>query len=145
MSMGLPPPPPPGAGGPARPGAGPANPLVFYWQRVVLGNFANFRGRARRAEYWWFTLANVLVVIALGILAGAVNGLWVLSSLYVLAMVVPSVAVAVRRLHDTDKSGWFLLLGVVPFFGGLILLVLMLIDSTPGANRYGVSEKYPFR
>jgi uncharacterized membrane protein YhaH (DUF805 family) len=121
------------------------NPLVGYWQRVVLQNYANFQGRARRAEYWWFQLANVILFVALLVLGAAIKGLIILYWVYVVATVVPSIAVSVRRLHDTDKSGWYLLIGFVPFVGWIIVLVMMLLDSTPGANRYGVSEKYPFR
>lgn len=118
-------------------------PIVDYWKKVVLENYATFEGRARRAEFWWFWLANVIVFVVLTILATAIsNVFWVLYALYAVAMIVPSIAVAVRRLHDTGKTGWLLLIGLIPF-GGLVLLVFYLLDSTPGTNQYGTSEKYP--
>ncbi len=137
----LPPPPPAGYGGAPQPAM--QNPLIGYWKKVVLENYANFTDRARRAEYWWFTLANVLALIVLIILVAVSKIFWVLYILYLLALIVPSIAVTIRRLHDTDKSGWFILLGLVPFVGGLIILIFMLIDSTRGTNQWGTSEKYP--
>ena len=119
-------------------------PIVDYWKTVVLERYATFEGRARRAEFWWFWLANVIVFVVLAILAAAVsNIIWVLYALYGLAMIIPSIAVAIRRLHDTGKTGWLLLLGFVPIVGPIVLLVFYLLDSTPGTNQYGTSEKYP--
>src|SRR5207302_6213198 len=127
-------------GGPPQP---MSNPLVGYFKRVVLEKYADFSGRARRAEYWWFTLANVIVDVVLLILAAASNVFFVLLVIYWIALIVPSIAVTFRRLHDTDKSGWFILFGFVPFVGGLILLIFMVLDSTHGTNQWGTSEKYP--
>jgi uncharacterized membrane protein YhaH (DUF805 family) len=138
-----PPPPPPSYGGGGAPPPALPNPLISYWKRVVLEKYADFSGRARRAEYWWFTLANIIAVLVLIILVAIAKIFWVLYILYLLALIVPSLAVTFRRLHDTDKSGWWILIGLVPFVGGIILLVLMCIDSTSGANQWGVSEKYP--
>jgi uncharacterized membrane protein YhaH (DUF805 family) len=139
----VPPPPPPASGYGATGQPALPNPLVSYWKKVVLENYANFEGRARRSEYWWFTLANVVVFVALFILGAISNVFLILLFVYWLALLVPSIAVAVRRLHDTDKAWYFILLGFVPFVGGIILLVLMVLDSTSGANQWGVSEKYP--
>ncbi len=119
------------------------NPLVGYWKQVVLERYAQFDGRARRAEFWWFTLANLIAVVVLIVLAAAIKILIVLYVIYLLALIVPSLAVGIRRLHDTGKSGWWYLIVLVPFVGGLILLVLMCIDSTRGTNQWGTSEKYP--
>jgi uncharacterized membrane protein YhaH (DUF805 family) len=139
-----PPPPPPSSYGPSGGASQPVkNPLIDYWKKVVLENYANFRGRARRAEFWWFTLANVLVVIALIVLTAIAKIFFVLYIIYGLALILPSLGVAVRRLHDTDKSAWFLLLYLIPFAGGIIMIVLFALDSTRGTNRYGTSEKYP--
>ena len=138
------PPPPPGTGGGAAPSTPPVgNPLVGYWKLVVLERYAQFQGRARRAEYWWFTLATVIVAIVFAVLASISSIFSILYLIYILAVLVPSIAVTIRRLHDTDKSGWWILIGLVPFVGGIILIVLLCIDSTRGANQYGVSEKYP--
>src|SRR5262245_42708830 len=110
----VPPPPPPssyggGAGQPPLP-----NPLVGYWKRVVLERFADFSGRARRSEYWWFTLANVIAIFALFVLIAITKIFWVLYIIYVVLLIVPSLAVTFRRLHDTDKSGWWILIVLVP-------------------------------
>ncbi|MEN9505037.1 MAG: hypothetical protein RI958_963 [Actinomycetota bacterium] len=117
--------------------------LVKYWKVVVLERYATFDGRARRAEFWWFALANIVINIVLSIL-GEASGLFaVISVLYGLAVLVPGIAVGVRRLHDIDKSGWFLLLALIPIVGAIILLVWAATDGTRGPNRYGASEKYP--
>lgn len=136
----VPPPPPASYGGAAQPEL--PNPLVGYWKKVVLENYANFEGRARRAEYWWYTLANVIAVVVLVVLVAVAKIFWVLYVLYVLAIIVPSIAVTIRRLHDSDKSGWWILIGLIPF-GGIVVLVFMCLDSTRGTNRWGTSEKYP--
>jgi uncharacterized membrane protein YhaH (DUF805 family) len=136
----VPPPPPSNYGGAGRPAL--PNPLISYWKRVVLEKYADFTGRARRAEYWWFTLANIIVFFVLVVLVTFADIFWVLYVIYALALIVPSIAVTIRRLHDTDKSGWWILIGLVPFVGGIILLVFMCIDSTPGTNQWGPSEKY---
>ncbi|MFM8267117.1 MAG: DUF805 domain-containing protein [Ilumatobacteraceae bacterium] len=119
--------------------------LVNYWKKVVLENYANFSGRARRAEYWWFTLANYIILFAFVFIVGRAS--WALALvtvwLYGLAVVIPSLAVAVRRMHDLGKSGWFLLVGIVPFIGPIVLLVWSFTDSQRGSNQYGVSVKYP--
>ncbi len=85
----------------------------------------------------------MIVFAVLGILSRIAGIFFILYFLAALAVIIPSIAVAIRRLHDTDKSGWFLLIGLIPFVGGIILLVFMCIDSTRGTNQYGTSEKYP--
>ena len=109
--------------------------------RSVLTNYANFSGRARRSEYWWFALATIVVFGLLAALSRASAIFAVVYGLAALAVIVPGLAVVVRRLHDTDKSGWFVLLGLVPFVGGIILLVFYATDGTPGDNRFGPSPK----
>jgi uncharacterized membrane protein YhaH (DUF805 family) len=111
--------------------------IVANWKLVVLERFAKFDGRAGRAEFWYFVLANVIVYFALLILA-QISGLFlVLYFLYGLAMIVPSIAVAIRRLHDTDKTGWLLLVGLIPLVGFIILLVFYIQEGTAGPNQYG--------
>jgi len=134
-----PPPPPPGipGGGGSAP---PSNPLIGYWKLVVLERYALFQGRAGRPEFWWFTLANVIVAVILNVLAAATSLFLVVYVIYALALIVPSLAVAVRRLHDTDKSGWWILISLVPFVGGIILIVFLCLAGTPGPNRYGVAQ-----
>jgi len=146
MSAVPPPPPPAGnygsAGQPALP-----NPLVSYWKKVVLENYTNFTGRARRAEFWWYFLANLIITIVLNIIdaglgwGGGFGG--ILSGIYGLAVLLPGIAVGIRRLHDADKSGWWLLLVFIPIVGIIVLIVFWATDGTRGANQYGVSEKYP--
>jgi uncharacterized membrane protein YhaH (DUF805 family) len=110
--------------------------------RTVLGKYADFSGRARRSEYWYWVLALVLAEIVCGILFGIVKPLgYFLYVVLFLASIVPSLAVGWRRLHDTGKSGWWILISLVPFVGGIILIVFMVQDSQPGVNEYGPSPK----
>lgn len=114
------------------------------WYLKAVRNYAGFSGRARRREYWMFALFNAIIVFVLAMIDRVVFGADtpVLSGLYTLAVVIPSVAVAVRRLHDTGRSAWWLLVGLVPVVGGIILLVFYLLDSDAGPNEYGPSPKY---
>ena len=140
----VPPPPPPanygGGGGTPQP---MANPLIGYWKKVVLENYANFTGRARRAEFWWYALANFIVSVVLNLLQAAASIFVVLVVIYGLAVLIPGIAVGIRRLHDTGKTGWWLLIVLIPLVGIIVLIVFWATDSTPGANDYGMSEKYP--
>lgn len=119
------------------------------WYRLALKRYAEFNGRSRRKEYWMFTLYNIVIFTVL-YLAGFVTLLrsssvattfFGLAILYSLAVLVPGLAVCVRRLHDIDKSGWFILVSLIPAIGGIILLVLVCLDGTPGDNQYGPSPK----
>ena len=114
--------------------------LTQWYLKVVKDNFANFQGRARRQEYWMFILFNSLFAFAALLLDGLL-GLGFLYALYALAMFIPSTAVAVRRLHDTGKSGWWLLIVLVPIIGSIWFLVLLCTDSENGANSFGPSPK----
>ena len=143
MNMDTPPPPPPPSGNGSGAAALPANPLIGYWKLVVLARYAQFQGRARRAEFWWFVLANIIISVVLLVLTAIASVFIVLYVIFWLGMIIPSLAVGVRRLHDTGKSGWFLLLDLIPLVGPIILLVFFATDGTPGANQYGMSEKYP--
>jgi uncharacterized membrane protein YhaH (DUF805 family) len=93
-----------------------------------------------------FVLINILINIGLGIIDGVAGlrtglGLGPLGGIYALAMIIPSIAVAVRRLHDTDRTGWWCLIGFVPFIGAIVLLIFFVLDSTPGTNRFGPNPK----
>ena len=113
----------------------------------VLKQYADFNGRARRKEYWTFALFNVLfsvLAILLDNLTGmAMDGMGYgpIYCLYVLAVLVPGLAVAVRRLHDVGKSGWMLLVALIPLVGAIWLLVLMFRDSMPAVNQFGPNPK----
>jgi uncharacterized membrane protein YhaH (DUF805 family) len=111
--------------------------LIESWKLVVLERYAKFDGRAGRAEFWWFVLANFLAYIVLAILMQISGIFFLLYIVYALGVLIPSLAVAIRRLHDTDKSGWLLLLGLIPFVGFIILLVFYIQEGTSGPNQYG--------
>jgi uncharacterized membrane protein YhaH (DUF805 family) len=123
------------------------------WMLMPLKRYADFNGRSRRKEYWMFALFTFIVYIVLyalmfmgmdyetgqpGVLGMLAMGLL---GLFALGVLVPSIAVAVRRFHDQDKSGWFVLLALIPFIGGLILLVFMCLEGTRGPNRFGEDPK----
>ena len=110
------------------------------WYLEVLKKYAEFDGRARRTEYWMFALINIIVSLVLTFLLGRVLG-GVIPALYSLAVLLPAIGVSIRRLHDTGRTGWWLLIGLVPVIGGLVLLVFMVLDSDPGENQYGPSPK----
>jgi uncharacterized membrane protein YhaH (DUF805 family) len=107
--------------------------------KLQIENVTNFQGRASLSAYWWYALALFIVDMVLEIFSVAI-GSFPLTMLIVLVMFVvglSSLSVAVRRLHDSDKSGWLLLLGLIPFLGGIVVLVLMLLPGTPNQNRFG--------
>lgn len=116
----------------------------------VWRNYAAFSGRARRSEYWFFALFNFLALIVLELIVAAAqtsknDGLIFLTALpcmlYLLASIVPSLAVTVRRLHDINKSGWWYFIAFVPFIGPIWLLILTCIEGTAGPNQYGRDPK----
>lgn len=114
----------------------------------ALRQYADFSGRARRTEYWMFVLFNLIFAIVAAVLdtlIGLANesGIGMIYSLYSLAMFIPGLAVLVRRLHDVGKSGWMVLIGLIPLIGGIWLLVLLFTDSQPGTNQYGPNPKNP--
>ena len=117
------------------------------WYLQALKNYANFSGRARRKEYWYFFLFNFIVAVVLGFIDGMVGtfspeaGIGLLGGIYSLAVLIPGVAVSVRRLHDTERSGWWLLIALVPLIGAIVLLVFMVQDSKTGSNKFGENPK----
>lgn len=126
------------------------------WVLLPLKRYADFSGRSRRREYWSFTLGVTIVAVllviasvvlggglaAIGADGGVLGGpLGILLLLFGLALFVPSIAVQVRRFHDQDKSGWFVLLNLIPYIGGLVVLVFMLLEGTRGPNRFGEDPK----
>jgi uncharacterized membrane protein YhaH (DUF805 family) len=115
--------------------------LINTWKTVVLQRYAKFDGRAGRAEFWWFVLANVIVSIVLNVLGQASSLFTILAFVYSLAVLVPSIAVAIRRLHDTNKSGWFILIGLIPIVGFIVLIVFYATEGTRGPNQYGAAAE----
>jgi uncharacterized membrane protein YhaH (DUF805 family) len=111
------------------------------WYLEVLKKYAVFSGRARRKEYWMFFLFNVIILFVLGFVEGFAGSPGIVSMLYSLGVLIPSIAVSVRRLHDTDRSGWWLLIGLVPLIGAIVLLVYMVQDSKLDENQYGSNPK----
>jgi uncharacterized membrane protein YhaH (DUF805 family) len=117
------------------------------WYLQALKKYAVFSGRSRRMEYWYFVLFNIIVSIVLGTIdtllgtLGSGMGVGLLSGIYGLAILIPSLAVTVRRLHDIDRSGWWILIALVPLIGTIVLLVFALLEGTPGTNRYGLNPK----
>lgn len=116
-----------------------------WYLKVVRDNYANFNGRARRKEYWMFTLVNVIIAIILavidqaaGLTVGAGNG--IIGSIYSLIVLIPGIAAAVRRLHDTGKSGWNYL-WVLTCIGAFYVLYLLIIEGDHGQNEYGPDPK----
>lgn len=109
--------------------------MNFNWYVEVLKKYAVFEGRARREEFWMFTLVNLIVSIVLQLIHPLLGGL------YSLAVLVPSLGVGARRLHDTNRSGWLLLIGLIPLIGIIVLIVFWVQDSQPGSNRYGPNPK----
>ena len=111
------------------------------WYIEVLKKYAVFTGRAHRTEYWMFFLINIIIAIAIGLIEGFVGSPGVVGMIYGLAVLLPGIAVGVRRLHDTDRSGWWLLIGLIPIIGVIVLIVFFVQDSTPGPNQFGSNPK----
>jgi uncharacterized membrane protein YhaH (DUF805 family) len=117
------------------------------WYFAVLKKFATFSGRARRKEFWYFTLFNFIVMILLSFLDGILASMGIfpiLSVVYGVAVILPSIGVSIRRLHDTGRSGWWVFISVIPLIGAIIYIVFMAQDSKPEANQYGVNPKGDF-
>jgi len=118
------------------------------WFLEPLRKYSQFSGRARRKEYWWFGLFTAGVSFVLAFFEGMIGlaadtQVSILAGIFSLAVLVPSIAVTVRRLHDTNRSGWWTLLAMVPLIGVIVLLVFMAADSVPGTNRFGPNPKAP--
>ncbi|MEH7400142.1 MULTISPECIES: DUF805 domain-containing protein [Bacillaceae] len=112
------------------------------WYLKVLKNYAVFSGRARRTEYWMFFLFNAIITIILSILQSLADIDNLLTGIYGLLTILPSLAVGARRLHDSGRSGWWLLIGIIPVIGTIILLIFFCTDSEEGDNRFGANPKY---
>ncbi|MBW0118174.1 DUF805 domain-containing protein [Pseudonocardia abyssalis] len=129
------------------------------WYVKVIKQYVDFSGRARRTEYWMFALFNAIAVIVLSAIDGFVLGsgafaasagagsaglsfnLGILGTIYSLAVLLPGLGVAVRRLHDTNRSGWWLLIGLIPVIGAIVLIVFLVSEGTRGPNSHGADPK----
>ena len=120
-----------------------------WYLKVMRDNYANFNGRARRKEYWMFNLFFLLFALLAGFVIGILSAVGeavamiaiILAVIWYLGHLVPSLAVTVRRLHDTGKSGWFYLLALIPYIGGLIIFIFTVLDGDKGDNAYGPDPK----
>lgn len=107
---------------------------------AAVQQFANFEGRNTRTQYWMFILFYIIFYIACAVVDN-VLGKPIVSALYSLVLLVPSIAVATRRLHDTGRSGWWQLIGLIPLLGAIVLIVFLAQDSAAGDNEYGANPK----
>lgn len=116
------------------------------WATLPLKKYADFTGRSRRKEYWMFFLLVIVCALVIGFVEGMlgltnmIGPYGPISTIFLLGILVPSIAVGIRRLHDTDRSGWWILLGLVPLVG-LVLLVFYVLEGTRGPNQYGPDPK----
>ncbi|RKP55152.1 DUF805 domain-containing protein [Cohnella endophytica] len=113
----------------------------MVWYLKALKNYVGFQGRARRKEYWMFALFSAIVSIVLATIESVANLSSFLTGIYSLAILLPSLAVSFRRLHDTGRSAWWLLISLVPIIGFIVLLVFSCQDSQKNNNRYGANPK----
>ena len=111
------------------------------WYIDAWKNYANFNGRARRKAYWMFALFNFFAFVIAAILDGILGTGGLIGGVYSLAILLPSLALTVRRLHDTGKSGWWILIGLVPLVGAIVIIIFAVMDSQPGSNTYGPNPK----
>lgn len=116
------------------------------WYLSVLKKYAVFSGRSQRAEFWWYALFNFIIAVVLSIVDGMLGttttaGYGILSTIYALAVFLPGLGVSIRRLHDTGRTGWWVLIGLIPLIGIIVLIVFWCIDSEPGSNQYGPNPK----
>ncbi|MEQ6125330.1 DUF805 domain-containing protein [Pseudotenacibaculum sp. MALMAid0570] len=120
--------------------------MIDWWKKAFLQNYANFEGRARRSEYWYFILFNFIISFTAWIASFIlffIGGflLWFFIGAFSLAIIIPKLAVQVRRLHDTGKSGWWIFICLIPVIGAIALLVFNLTEGDRGANEYGPDPK----
>jgi uncharacterized membrane protein YhaH (DUF805 family) len=111
------------------------------WYIGVLKQYAVFSGRSRRQEFWMFMLFHIIISFVLSFVESMVGGPGVLGLIYALGVLLPSLGVSIRRLHDTGRSGWWILIVLVPIVGGIVLLVYYCQDSAAGENQFGASPK----
>jgi uncharacterized membrane protein YhaH (DUF805 family) len=116
------------------------------WYFEVLKKYAVFSGRARRKEYWYYSLVSLIIILVLAVVDHRMgnfdskNHIGLLGGIYILATTCPNLAVAMRRLHDTGRSGWWFLLAFIPI-GNIIFFIFLVFDSEPGTNQYGPNPK----
>jgi uncharacterized membrane protein YhaH (DUF805 family) len=112
--------------------------MVEAYKRFF-ANYANFKGRSTRSDYWWVVLCNIIIGFVLGFLDGLLGTeiFYIISYIYDIVILIPGIAISVRRLHDINKSGWYCLIALIPFVGSIILLIYMCTASVNEGNQYG--------
>jgi len=112
------------------------------WYLAVLKKYAVFNGRARRKEYWMFFLFNLIFSFILGFVDGFLGTVFI-GTIYGLVVLIPGIAVTVRRLHDIGRTGWWVLIGLIPLIGLIVLIIFAATDGNEGSNEYGPNPKEP--
>ena len=110
-------------------------------RNLTTSEYAQFSGRASRSEYWWFTLASVLIIMAAAIVDAAASQSFLFTGIAYLGLIIPTLAISARRLHDTDHSGWYFLLNLVPLAGSLVMFIFLVLTGDKKANKYGPRSK----
>ena len=114
---------------------------INWFMKVVTQHYFDFNGRARRAEFWWYILVYIIIAIIVNVIDGIVHLNGLLGGLLSLALLLPNLGVAVRRLHDTNRSGWWILIAFVPIVGFILLIYWYAQAGTAGPNTYGPDPK----
>jgi uncharacterized membrane protein YhaH (DUF805 family) len=110
---------------------------INWFMKVVTQHYFDFNGRAHRAEFWWYVLVVIIVSVILNVIDGIIHTGGILGGLWSLAMLLPNLGVAVRRLHDINRSGWWILIAFVPIVGAILLIYWYAQPGTSGANQFG--------
>ncbi|MEJ0025750.1 MAG: DUF805 domain-containing protein [Rhizomicrobium sp.] len=114
---------------------------INWFMSVVTQHYFDFNGRARRAEFWWFMLVYIIIDVVLAVIQNILGVGTVLTGLLALALLLPSLGVGVRRLHDIGRSGWWILIGFVPIVGWILIIYWYAQPGTVGANEFGADPK----
>jgi uncharacterized membrane protein YhaH (DUF805 family) len=114
---------------------------INWFMKVVTQHYFDFNGRARRAEYWWYFLVYIIGFVILAFISNMLHMGGLLGGLFGVALLLPSLGVLVRRLHDTGRSGWWYFIVLVPLVGGILLIVWLATEGTKGPNAYGPDPK----
>jgi uncharacterized membrane protein YhaH (DUF805 family) len=114
---------------------------INWFMNVVTQHYFDFNGRARRAEFWWYILVYIIIAVILGIIQSVLHLGSILTGLLSLALLLPNLGVAVRRLHDINRSGWWILIALVPIVGAILLIYWYAQPGTSGANPFGPDPK----
>lgn len=115
--------------------------MFNYFLDAFRENYVNFSGRARRAEYWSFVLFFYISLFVLALMGESFGGINFITGIFYIASLLPFLALTVRRLHDSGKSGWWLLIGIIPLLGGIVIFIFTLLDSDPFENEWGQNPK----